>query len=99
MRQVVRELYKMLPEERRDSPEAKALAAYGCSTFMHLLEINARPIDGESTMRDFDFSKAAINARWQAGYADAQGMIARRPWENPIDPLVGVAVHTSDPHD
>jgi NTE family protein len=97
MRQVVRELYKMLPEERRNTPEAKALAAYGCATFMHLLEINARPIDGESNMRDFDFSKAAINARWRAGYTDAQGMIARRPWENPVDPLVGVAVYTSDP--
>src|SRR5215471_19422995 len=54
---------------------------------MHLLEINARPIDSESNMRDFDFSKAAIQARWQAGYADACGMIVRRPWENPVDPL------------
>jgi NTE family protein len=97
MRHVVRELYKMLPEERRNTPEAKALAAYGCATVMHLLEINARPIDGESNMRDFDFSKAAINARWQAGYADARGMIARRPWENPIDPSIGVAVYASDP--
>jgi NTE family protein len=97
MRHVVRELYKMLPEERRNTPEAKALAAYGCATVMHLLEINARPIDGESNMRDFDFSKAAIHARWQAGYADARGMIARRPWENPVDPLIGVAVYASDP--
>ena len=97
MRHVVRELYKMLPEERRNTPEAKALAAYGCATVMHLLEINARPIDGESNMRDFDFSKAAIRTRWQAGYEDARGMIARRPWENPVDPLVGVAVYTSDP--
>jgi NTE family protein len=96
MRQVVRELYKMLPEERRNTPEAKALAAYGCATFMNLLEINARPIEGEGNMRDFDFSKAAINARWHAGYADARGMIARRPWEKPVDPLVGVAVYTSD---
>jgi len=23
-------------------------------------------------------------------------MIAQRPWENPIDPTVGVAVYTSD---
>jgi NTE family protein len=97
MRHVVRELYKMLPEEHRNTPEAKALAAYGCTTVMHLLEINARPIDGESNMRDFDFSKAAIQARWQAGYADAQVMIAQRPWENPVDPLVGVAVYASDP--
>jgi NTE family protein len=97
MRHVVRELYKMLPEESRNTPEAKALAAYGCATVMHLLEINARPIDGESNLRDLDFSKAAIHARWQAGYADARDMIVRRPWENPVDPLVGVAVYASDP--
>jgi NTE family protein len=96
MRHVVSQLYKMLPEERRNTPEAKALAAYGCATVMHLLEINARPIDGETNMRDFDFSKAAIHTRWQAGYADARGMIARRPWENPVDPSVGVAVYVSD---
>jgi NTE family protein len=99
MRHVVRELYRMLPEESRNTPEAKALAAYGCSTVMHLLEINARPIDGESNMRDFDFSKAAIRARWQAGYADGRDMIARRPWDNPVDPLAGVAVYASDPDD
>jgi NTE family protein len=99
MRHVVRELYKMLPDERRNTPEARELAAYGCTTVMHLLEINARPIAGESNMRDVDFSKAAIHARWQAGYADARAMIARRPWENPVDPLVGVAVYTSDPED
>jgi NTE family protein len=99
MRHVVRELYRMLPEESRNTPEAKALAAYGCSTVMHLLEINAQPIDGESNMRDFDFSKAAIRARWQAGYADGRDMIARRPWDNPVDPLAGVAVYASDPDD
>ena len=99
MRHVVRELFKMLPEERQNTPEAKEFAAYGCATVMNLLEINARPIDSESNMRDFDFSKEAIHARWQAGYADARAMIARRPWENPVDPMVGVAVYASDPDD
>ena len=59
-------------------------------------KINAAPIDGETNARDFDFSKAAIASRWQAGYADASRMIERRPWETPIDPMVGVAVYASD---
>jgi hypothetical protein len=71
LRHVVRELFNMLPEERKDTPEAKELAAWGCGTQMHLMEINAEPIDGETNARDFDFSQAAIEARWQAGYADA----------------------------
>jgi NTE family protein len=96
MRHVVRELYNMLPEERKNAPEAKELAAWGCATQMHLLEINAEPIDGETNARDYDFSHAAIEARWQAGYADTCRMIERRPWEDPIDPKIGVAVYASD---
>ena len=96
MRHVVRELYTMLSEEQKDTPKAKELAAWGCGTQMHLVEINAAPIEHESNARDFDFSQAAIDARWQAGYADTCRMIEQRPWENPIDPRVGVALYTSD---
>jgi NTE family protein len=96
MRHVVRELYNMLPDEQKNSPEAKELAGWGCGTQMHLIEINAEPIDGENNARDFDFSRAAIDARWQAGYADTCRMIERRPWKDPIDPAVGVAVYASD---
>ena len=99
MRHVVRELVKMLPDDRRGTPEVRELAAYGCGTVMNLIEINAQPIAGESSMRDFDFSPATIQARWQAGYEDARRMIMRRPWENPVDPMVGVAVYASDADD
>jgi len=80
----------------RNTPEALELADYGCGTMMHLVEINAQPLDGESNSRDFDFSRAAIHARWQAGYADTHRMITRRPWDDPVDPMVGVTVHASD---
>ena len=96
LRHAVRELVNMLPEERKSLPEIKELAGLGCGTTMHLIEINAEPIDGETNARDFDFSQAAIHARWQAGYADARRMIARRPWDDPVDPVVGVAVYASD---
>jgi NTE family protein len=96
MRHVIRELVAMLPEDRRNSPEARELAGFGCGTVMHVVEINAAPLDGESNSRDFDFSPATIHARWQAGYADTHRMIARRPWDVSVDPKVGVAVHASD---
>ena len=96
MRHVIRELVDMLPADRRDTPEVRELAGYGCGTMMHLVEINTQPLDGESNARDYDFSQAAIHARWEAGYADTHRMIARRPWDEPVDPLVGVTVHASD---
>ena len=96
MRHVVRKLVGMLSEDQRNTPEAQELAGYGCATVMHLVEINAEPLDGETNSREYDFSPATIEARWQAGYADTCRMIARRPWDNPIDPAVGVALYASD---
>jgi NTE family protein len=96
MRHVVRELVEMLPKQLRDTPAARELASYGCGTVMHIVEINAPQFDGEGYSRDIDFSRASIQERWQAGYADTRRMIARRPWEEPVDPKVGVAVHASD---
>jgi NTE family protein len=96
MRHIIRELFSMLPKDQRDTPEAREFASYGCGTVMHIVEINAPSFDGEGYSRDIDFSQASIQERWQTGYADTRRMIARRPWENPIDPKVGVAVHASD---
>jgi len=96
LRHVIRELVRMLPAEKRRTPEVKALAGYGCGTVMHLVEINAGRLDGEGYSRDIDFSQAAIHARWQAGYADTRRMIQLRPWDEPIDPMVGVTLHASD---
>ena len=96
MRHIVRTLVGMLPDSQKNTPEVQELAAYGCTSMMHLIEINAQPLDGETNSREYDFSPATIDARWRAGYADARRVIARRPWENPIDPAVGVALHASD---
>jgi NTE family protein len=96
LRQVVRELVRMLPEEQRSRPEVEELAGFGCGTFMHLVEINSAPLDGDDYTRDIDFSEATVHARWAAGYADTRRILERRPWDQPVDPKVGVAVHTSD---
>ena len=85
------------PKSRKSTPEVKELANWGCATANCIsLEINAEPIDGETNARDYDFSRAAIQARWQAGYADTRRMIEQRPWNDPIDPIVGVSVYASD---
>jgi len=96
MRHIVRTLVDMLPESQRNTPEVRELASYGCTTMMHLIEINAEPLDGETNSREYDFSPVTIDARWSAGYADTRRVIARRPWEDPIDPTVGVALYASD---
>jgi NTE family protein len=96
MRRIIRELVTMLPEEAKETQRVKELAGWGCTTTMHLVEINAQPIAGENNSRDFDFSRAAVQARWRAGYVDACRTLERRPWDDPIDPATHVTVYQSD---
>jgi NTE family protein len=51
MRHVVRTLVGMLPEEQRNTPEVQDLAGFGCTSVMHLVEINAEALDGETNSR------------------------------------------------
>jgi NTE family protein len=96
LRQVVRELVRLLPEDQRNRPEVEELVGYGCGTFMHIVEINSVPFDSDDYTRDIDFSEATVNRRWAAGYNDTRRILKRRPWEKPVDHLAGVAVHGSD---
>ena len=96
MRRIIRELIDMLPQEQKDSSRVKELASWSCTTTMHLVEINAQPFEGETNSREFDFSRAAVRKRWQAGYADTNRMISRQPWNYPIDPAADITVYASD---
>jgi NTE family protein len=96
LRHMVRELVRMMPEAQRESPEVKEIAGYGCGTMMHIIRLNAAPLEHEDYLRDIDFSPEAIRRRWQAGYEDTVRTLARKPWETPIDPMMGVAVFDSD---
>ena len=95
-RRAFRELVDMLPEEQKNSKRVKELAGWSCTTTMHLVEINAQPIEGENNSRDFDFSRAAVQTRWRAGYVDACRTLERRPWDDPIDPATQVTLYQSD---
>jgi NTE family protein len=96
LRHMVRELVRMMPERQRNSPEVQQIAGYGCGTLMHIVRINARPQKNEDYLRDLDFTAAGVRRRWQAGYDDTMRTLEWVPWETPIDPMVGVAVHDSD---
>jgi len=99
LRHMVRELVRLMPEELRATPQVREMAGYGCGTFMHIVRINATPAANEDYLRDIDFTSGGIERRWQSGYADTMRTLERRPWEIPIDPMVGVAVHDSDAPD
>jgi NTE family protein len=97
LRRVVRELVQLVPEDARDTPEVKELAAYGCKTFMHIVRLNAPYIKGEGNSRDFDFTREGIRLRWKAGHDDTARVLEERPWETEVDPIGGVAIYDRQP--
>jgi NTE family protein len=96
LRHVIVEMADCIPEERRNDKFFKGLLPYGCTTIMHVVELQAPPIEREAESKDIDFSAEAINARWRAGYEQTIRMIERAPWLDPHDPLEGVILHEID---
>jgi NTE family protein len=71
----------------------KKLADRGCHTTMDIVHLGNRDRDWELVSKDVDFSRTAIDERWQLGYADAMRVLERAAWVEPVDPMIGVVVH------
>jgi NTE family protein len=94
MRHIVAELARRIPEPERLTPEVRAMAAYGCTTRMHVVRLLAPQLPGEDHSKDMDFSAEGIHARWDAGYAHTRRVLAAQPWEDEeLDPLEGFVLH------
>jgi NTE family protein len=93
LRHVIGELLKYVPEDKRQTPDVRELAAYSCRTRMHVVRLLAPRLDNESHIKDIDFSPAGIRTRWDAGYADTMTALEQQPWIGEWDPLEGVILH------
>jgi NTE family protein len=82
-----------LPAAQQADPAVQELASWGCSTTMHVAHLVAPRLDNEDHTKDIDFTAAGILARRQAGYADTMDLIARAPWEAPLELIEGVVEH------
>jgi NTE family protein len=93
MRHVIRDLAKLLPEDVRNTEQARALAAFGCHTTMHVVRLLAPQLENENHTKDVDFTPASIRMRWEAGYAKTMRALDQAPWEGEFDPHEGVLLH------
>jgi NTE family protein len=96
LRHVINQLAARLPEAERNSEVVRELAAYGCSTQMHVVRLLAPRLDRENHTKDIDFSASGIKQRWDAGYAQTKAALDRAPWIGTFDPLAGVILHEQD---
>jgi NTE family protein len=92
VRHVINELHKLLPPDIAATPEAKRLYEHGCVTEMDIALLIYRPNEPQGGAKDFEFSRATMEARWQAGRADAFATLESAPWLAPAERDVGVRV-------
>ena len=97
LRHVIRELSSTLTPAQRNTPEVKALTAWGCGTTMHVVKLNAPHMPGEDQTKDIDFTPTGVRARRDAGYSQTLAALADRSWEGAEDPIEGVLVHEIEP--
>jgi NTE family protein len=92
VRHNINALHEMLPQELKDTPEAKWLYNFGCVTTMDIAQLVYRPYEPHGASKDYEFSRATMEARWAQGRADACATLAASPWLAPMPNDVGVRV-------
>jgi NTE family protein len=92
VRHAINELYRLLPPEIADTPEAKRLYEQGCVTEMDIAQLIYRPAEPQGAAKDFDFSRSTMLARWEDGLIDARTTLRESPWLAPMKRDVGVRV-------
>jgi NTE family protein len=93
LRHIISELAARVPPEERARPEVEEMAGYGCRTLMHVVRLLAPGLEGETHLKDIDFSPAGIADRWKAGHLHTTEVIARAPWTETSGPLEGLVLH------
>lgn len=92
VRHAINELHEILPPELRATEQARRLYEFGCVTTMDIVQLIYRPHVPQGMSKDYEFSRATMNARWAQGLSDAQTTLQASPWLAPKPKKVGVRV-------
>lgn len=92
VRHAIEELMEILPPEVRHTEQAKRLYEFGCVTKMDIVQLIYRPHEPQGACKDYEFSRATMNNRWQQGLSDARATLQTAPWLAPTPREVGVRV-------
>jgi len=92
VRHAINELHKLLPPEIAMTEQAQRLYEFGCVTEMDIVQLIYRPFEPQGASKDYEFSRAEMNARWEQGISDASTTLRAAPWLAPKPREVGVRV-------
>jgi NTE family protein len=63
-----------------------------CGNIMDIVQLIYRPREPQGALKDYEFGRATMNARWAQGYSDARTTLLASPWLAPMPKEVGVRV-------
>lgn len=92
VRHAINELYKLLPPELTNTEQARRLYEHGCVTEMDIVQLIYRPNEPQGALKDYEFSRSTMEARWQQGISDARTILHASPWLAPMPKELGVRV-------
>jgi NTE family protein len=61
-------------------------------TQMDIVQLIYRPIEPQGALKDFEFSRSTMEARWRQGFSDACSTLHAAPWLAPMPRELGVRV-------
>jgi NTE family protein len=92
VRHAINELHKLLPPDLLVTEQAKRLYELGCVTEMDIVQLIHRPTEPQGASKDYEFSRASMEKRWQQGISDARTVLHASPWLAPMPKELGVRV-------
>ncbi|HSQ80872.1 MAG TPA: patatin-like phospholipase family protein [Casimicrobiaceae bacterium] len=82
LREAMRRVIEMLPARLREDPSARLLARRAQGRKISIVHLINRRSDFATVAKDFDFSRATIEALWDAGRADLRRTLAHPHWQH-----------------
>jgi NTE family protein len=72
LRRAIADLLEKLPEDLRNSPEAKLLSTVADRKVYNIIHLIYRAKNYEGHSKDYEFSRLSMEEHWRAGYHDAR---------------------------
>jgi NTE family protein len=96
VRHAINELHKLLPPDLANTEQAKRLYEHGCVTEMDIVQLIYRRMKPQGALKDFEFSRSSMEARWRQGLSDARSTLQASPWLAPKPREIGVRVFSQE---
>jgi NTE family protein len=89
----VAELLDMVPASKKAHPSVERLRRFTADCVYDIVHLIYRSKYDETSSKDYEFSRASMQDRWTAGYADMQQALKKPDWLKPPKPGDTVRIH------